>query len=46
MVTGIIGRKVGMTQLFQQDGSVGGATVTHASGPIPGHPSTESSAPT
>jgi large subunit ribosomal protein L3 len=30
MVTGIIGRKVGMTQLFQQDGSVAAATVIKA----------------
>jgi large subunit ribosomal protein L3 len=30
MVTGIIGRKVGMTQLFQQDGSVMPATVVKA----------------
>ena len=30
MVTGIIGRKVGMTQLFQKDGSVAAATVIKA----------------
>jgi large subunit ribosomal protein L3 len=30
MVTGIIGRKVGMTQLFQPDGSVAAATVIKA----------------
>ena len=30
MVTGIIGRKVGMTQLFQQDGSVAPGTVIKA----------------
>src|SRR3954471_9000636 len=30
MVTGIIGRKVGMTQLFQPDGTVAAATVVKA----------------
>src|SRR5215208_6253990 len=30
MVTGIIGRKVGMTQLFLEDGTVAPATVLHA----------------
>ncbi len=33
MVTGIIGKKVGMTQLFLEDGTVAPATVLQA-GPV------------
>ena len=33
MVTGIIGRKLGMTQIFDQDGTVHPATVIKGAGP-------------